>query len=125
MKNVYCAKTEFGDLLLNILDSRGDYQKDMATKCNVVPSYISGIISGNKCPSISFISTLKRVYKLSDYYEEKLIEARKTACLSSRIDLSHLSREKRDLALTLKENITYLTRNEVAEIMNILTNCRK
>lgn len=93
--------TEFGKALRILRIEQGEILKDMASKLEVTPSYLSAIECGKRTIPENFIERICGIYHIAGEAKEKLedAKARTENQIEIKIPFDGLTKEGQDLAL--------------------------
>lgn len=111
--------TEFGKLLRIIRINSGDSAKEMASKLNMSPSYLSTIENGKRNIPPDMESLLISAYNLSEKDKEKLRKAMVKSSETVKIDLTDLAEKKKQMIFEItKGNLDEDTIDQLCKIIN-------
>ena len=111
--------TEFGKLLRIIRINCGDSARDMASKLNMSPSYLSTIENGKRNIPPDMEQLLIKAYNLSDKDKEKLRKAMVNSSDTLKLDLTELAEKKKQVIFAItKEDLDEETVNTLYQIIN-------
>jgi transcriptional regulator with XRE-family HTH domain len=118
-KRRFVMITEFGKLLRIIRINSGDSAKEMASKLNMSPSYLSTIENGKRNIPPDMESLLISAYNLSEKDKEKLRKAMMKSSETVKIDLTDLAEKKKQMIFEItKGNLDEDTIDQLCKIIN-------
>ena len=112
--------TAFGKEIRKIRLDRGELLKTMADKLGMKSSYLSSIEHGKKAIPKSFISSLMRLYDLSDSELKNLQEAADLSRQYINIDVNGKNAEISGLANAFARKLDSLTDEQIKDIFKVL-----
>ncbi|MBQ0125234.1 MAG: helix-turn-helix transcriptional regulator [Clostridiales bacterium] len=96
--------TEFGKLLKIIRINSGDSSKEMASKLNLSPSYLSAIENGKRSIPMDMDSQIMKAYPISETDSDRLHKAMFESSSTVKINLTDFAEKKRRLIFSLARN---------------------
>lgn len=112
--------TPLGKELRKLRIERGEIIKDMASRLNMSPSYLSSIEIGKRTIPSNFVGDVVAVYQLTEEQARKLHISYGESVEQAKIDLSKANADKRHLALSFARNFDDLSTEEFNRIKSIL-----
>ena len=91
--------TRFGKELRKIRIDNGEILKDMASRLNVSPSFLSAVEVGKKNVPEGWVKKIGQMYKLDNAAVKTLEEAASESVISVKMELTGLEQPQRQAAL--------------------------
>lgn len=114
--------TEVGKFLRKVRIDHDEILRNMATKLDVSASFLSAVENGKKRIPTEWISEIPRIYnfdeKMKEDFEKSIIYTEE----SFNIDLSNISKEKKELAISFARSLNDFNAEQIAAINKILEN---
>lgn len=115
--------TPFGKVLRVFRVNNNELLKDMASRLDVTPAYLSAIENGKKEPTDELVSRLYRAYRFTPDQKQELEEAR--ARTQKFIKLSFDNDDDGDLGLLFARSLGSLSDTQRRDIRQILDQLNK
>ncbi len=113
--------SEFGKFSRKLRIEEGELLKDMATKLNVTPSYLSAVEVGKKAIPEKWISILIKAYKLNSEMSTKLTLVYENSLESVTMNIKEKNAEDKELIISFARNFDSLdetVKNELKQIFS-------
>lgn len=109
-----------GIILRTIRINRGELLYDMAHNLGVSSAFLSSVENGKRSAPASWLEILSDVYDLSAEQKEELAGAISETVKQIRLDVSKVSPEKRNCALTFARRFDDFSDEQVNQILAVL-----
>lgn len=111
--------TQFGIFLRKLRLDSNEIMKEMATKLDVSPSFLSAVENGKKKIPESWCKKIINLYNLDKEKQDKLMQAIEDSQKILEINLKKLNKEQKRLAFAFKKELENINKENI-EKMNIL-----
>lgn len=112
--------TDLGKELRKIRINNDEILKDMATKLEITPAYLSAIENGKRNPTKKFMDALFSIYEISIEEQKNLTQKFQSTIESVSINLSNQTQEHKDLGLVFARKFDGLTQDQINKLIKIL-----
>jgi len=102
------AVTEFGKILRKIRIDHNEVLLNMARKLEVTASYLSAVENGKRNIPTAWLNLLPQIYSLPTQSAEELRQTATAQMKSIKLDLDHVNKKRRDVALAFAQQINEL-----------------
>lgn len=99
---------------------RGELLKEMAAKLNIAPTYLSSIETGNREPSLKFITNIINVYNLNEHEADELYSAYFDTQNEVNFSINNMHDSQRSLGIAFARKLKDLDLDQIADIQKIL-----
>lgn len=113
--------SEFGKFSRKLRIEEGELLKDMATKLNVTPSYLSAVEVGKRAIPEKWISVLIKSYKLTSPMAKELKSIYENSLESVTMVLKEKKLEDKELIISFARNFDTLDENAKNELKQIFS----
>lgn len=113
--------SEFGKFTRKLRVEEGELLKDMATKLNVTPSYLSAVEVGKRAIPEKWISILVKAYELTPYMSSQLTSIYENSLESVTMNIKGKKPEDKKLIIAFARNFDLLdepSKNELKQIFS-------
>lgn len=112
--------TALGKELRKIRLNNNEILKNMASKLEITPAYLSAIENGKREPTKKFMDSLFSTYDLSSEDKKNLTQAFQSTVENINIDLSSQNEYHKDLGLIFARKFDGLSKEQIDKLIEIL-----
>ena len=112
--------TSVGKFLRKVRIDNNEILADMADKLGVSPSFLSAVENGKKKVPVGWSVKICELYKLDDNQSENLDQAIAETELSYEIDLSGVTKQNREIAVSFARKFATMDEEQIEKIKRIL-----
>lgn len=105
--------TQFGIFLRKLRLDSNEIMKEMATKLDVSPSFLSTVENGKKTIPKSWYEKIVNLYDLNKEQQNKLMQAIEDTQKSLEINLEKLNKEQKRLAFAFTKELKNMNKKDI------------
>ena len=113
--------TKFGKELRKIRIDNGEILKDMASRLDVSPSFLSAVEVGKKNIPEGWVKKIGQMYKLNNLAVKTLEEAAADSVISVKMELTGLDQPQRQAALVFARDFGNMSDDTAQKIIKLLS----